>query len=481
MAIFLVRLIVMELYRKAYAKLIKWKQKNEKNPLIIDGLRQVGKTHIARRLGKEEYENFVFYDLRYDKGAREIFSQDTPDRKITVDTIIQRTRVRYPDDRIEPGKTLLIFDEINDCPEARESLKLFVPGCGYDVIATGSLLGLSDFKVKNIPAGYDAYLTLKPLDFEEFLIASGVSERTIDLIYESLRNQTKIDNSILDALHAYFLRYVVVGGIPRAVIKYLETNDLVESREVLTNLLKDYVSDFGTRYKDDGAKVIDAKLFVKTSMLFASIHTQLAKDKSKKFKYKDIEGGGRSGEFSEAIAWLEKTGLIVRCFNTSAVETPLEGNATPDKFKIYFPDIGLLVASYPVTLLSEILSGNLGAYKGAIYESIAAEALYKAEVPLYYHEDTLKHLENDFLVETKDGIDVYEVKSSNGKLASAKALLESDSPYKHQIHGIYKLIDARYGKGDFYETMPRFLLGFKMAVEEERLLSSLKLPPLPKI
>ena len=141
----------------------------------------------------------------------------------------------------------------------------------------------------------------------------------------------------------------------------------------------------------------------------------------------------------------------------------------------------MLVASYPVTLLSEILSGNLGAYKGAIYESIAAEALYKAEVPLYYHEDTLKHLENDFLVETKDGIDVYEVKSSNGKLASAKALLESDSPYKHQIHVIYKLIDARYGTGDFYETMPRFLLGFKMAVEEERLLSSLKLPPLPKI
>lgn len=471
----------MELYRKKYEELLKWKNKEKKLPLIIDGLRQVGKSHLAKYFGSQEYEEYVFFDLRFDAGAGDIFSQKSPDNKITVDLIIERSRLHYPDKKLLPFKTLLIFDEINDCPEARECLKLFTPEKGYHVIATGSLLGLSDFKVKNIPAGYDDYLTLKALDFEEFLIASGVKDKTIKLIYDSLRKDERIDDHILDILYAYFVRYIIVGGMPEAVKLYLSSNDLLESRKKQTNLLKDYLNDFGTRYKADGTKFIDEKLFIKTTKLFNSIHAQLAKENSKKFKYKDIEGGGRSEEFSDAITWLEKVGLIVRCFNTSAVETPLNGNFMEDKFKIYFPDIGLLVASYPITLLSELLSGNLGAYKGAIYESIAADMLYKADIPLFYHEETLDHLENDFLVETKDGIDVYEVKSTNGKMNSAKVLLAKDKPYKSQIKNIYKLIDKRYGEGDFFKTFPRFLLGFMMNVEKEKIIKSIKVEPLPKI
>lgn len=464
-----------------YQELLKWKNKENKHPLIIDGLRQVGKSHLAELLGKQAYDNYVLYDLRYDAGARSIFSQTNPDQKVDIDLIIQRSRIHYPDKKIVPHKTLLILDEINDCPEARECLKLFTPSCGYDVVATGSLLGLSDFRVKNIPAGYDDYLTLKALDFEEFLIASGVSDKTINLIYNSLSNDVRIDDHILDVLYSHFIRYVIVGGMPEAVKAYLTTNDLLESRKIQTNLLKDYLNDFGTKYKIDGSKVIDEKLFVKTSKLFASIHIQLAKENSKKFKYKDIDGGGRSEEFSDAITWLEKTGLIVRCFNTSAVETPLSGNYMEDKFKIYFPDIGLLVATYPITLLSELLSGDLGAYKGAIYESIAADMLYKADTPLFYHEETIEHLENDFLVETSSGIDIYEVKSTNGKMKSAKALLEKDKPYKNQIKNIYKLIDKRYGEGEFFKTYPRFLLGFMMNVEKEKILESIKIKPLPRI
>ena len=471
----------MELYRKAYKDLLKWKSSQDKKPLIIDGLRQVGKSYLAQRFGEKYYENVIVYDLRFDGNARDIFSQNGPNKKIDVDTIIQRSRIYYSDKKIEPNKTLLILDEINDCAPARECLKLFSQEYGYDVIATGSLLGLSDFKVKNIPAGYDNYLTLKPLDFEEFLIALGVSDKTIELIYDSVRKHVRLDDNLLDIIYNYFLRYIAVGGMPRSVVRFLETNDLMESRMVLTNLLKDYLNDFGTKYNEDGNKVIDSRLFLKTSKLFSSIHMQLAKENSKKFKYKDIEGGGRSEEFSDAITWLEKTGLIVRCFNTSAVETPLNGNYYPDKFKIYFPDIGLLVASYPPMLLNEIISGKLGAYKGALYESIAAEMLYKEDVPLFYFEDTLQHLENDFLVETTKGIDVFEVKSTNGRMNSAKALLNKDSPYKDQIDQIIKLIDKRYGDGDFYKTFPRFLLGFMIAVEKERIKEKTKLPPLPKI
>ena len=163
------------------------------------------------------------------------------------------------------------------------------------------------------------------------------------------------------------------------------------------------------------------------------------------------------------------------------METPLSGNYIDDKFKIYFPDIGLLVASFPISLTSEILSGGLGANKGAIYESIAADMLYKADIPLFYHEDTLHHLENDFLVENNEGIDIYEVKATNGRMASAKAILEKNSPYRNQIKHVYKLIDKSYGEGGFYKSFPRFLLGFKMEIETEKAIGELKVDPLPKI
>ncbi len=471
----------MELYRKAYKDLLKWKNKKNKHPLIIDGLRQVGKTYLATEFGNKNYENVIFFDLRFDSYARDIFKVEKADKKLSIDLIIQKARLYYSNKKIVHFKTLFILDEINDCPEARECLKLFTSDKGIDVIATGSLLGISDFQVKNIPAGYDDYLTLKSLDFEEFLLSLSVSQETINLIYDSFRNDIKLDDSLLDILYNYFLRYLIVGGMPEAVLIFLQTNDLNEVRSKLSALLKDYISDFGKRFKDDGSCYIDAKLYASISSLFSSIHMQLAKDGSKKFKYKDIPGGGRSDEYSEAIAWLEKTGLIVRCFNTSDVETPLSGNYYPDKFKIYFPDIGLLLANYPISIYSELLKGNLGAYKGAIYESITAEMIYKANLPLFYHEETLNHLENDFLIENSDGIDIYEVKATNGRLNSAKKLLEKNTPYKCQIHQVYKLIDKRYGEGAFYHSFPRFLLPFKLEVDKEKLQSNLILEPLKSI
>lgn len=471
----------MELYRKAYNDLLRWKSQDNKHPLIIDGLRQVGKTYLAKQFGEDNYEHVIFFDLRFDLNARDIFKLGKSDKKMSIDLIIQRARLYFSSQQIIPFKTLFILDEINDCPEARECLKLFTSDKGIDVIATGSLLGLSDFKVKNIPSGYESYLTLKPLDFEEFLLSLSVKQETIDLIYESIKLEKRLEEPLLDILYNYFLRYVVVGGMPEAVLIFVQSQDLVKVREKLTFLLKDYIADFGKRFRSDGSCYTDAKLYVRIASLFSTIHVQLAKDGSKKFKYKDIPSGGRSAEFSEAISWLEKTGLIVRCFNTSSVEAPLSGNYYYDKFKIYFPDIGLLLANYPISIYSEILKGNLGAYKGAIYESISAEMIYKANLPLFYHEETLEHLENDFLIENFEGIDIYEVKATNGKLNSAKKLLSKNSPYNHQIKHVYKLIDKRYGEGEFYKSFPRFLLPFKLAIDKENTLLDLSLEPLKKI
>lgn len=466
----------MELIRESYKYMVEWSKRKNKKPLIVDGLRQVGKTYLCEKLGKEEYENYVLYDFRHDKNLDRLFYDND---KTSVDIIINNSIVYFHDKVFEPKKTLLIFDEINDSPAARESLKLFSLDGRYDVIATGSLLGISDLTTKLIPTGYDEYLTLKPLSFIEFLYASGISNEAMKIIKNSFERNQLLNDNYLNVLYSHFLRYIIVGGMPAAVIKYLETQNLVEVRKIQTDLLKDYIADFGLRYKDDGSKVLDATLLVRISRAFNSIPDQLAKE-NKKFRYSMISHGGRSSEFSDALEWLEKIGLIVRAYNVRNIESPLQGNVITEEFKVFLSDIGLLTASYPITLIQEVLSGELGAYKGAIYEAVCADMLYKSDFNLFYYADSINHLENDFLIESSEGIEVIEIKATNGKMLSAKKLALGQTPYK--IHKVYKLIKTGYGIGDFYESFPHFLLPFFLNDIKKKIETNLvKLEELPKI
>lgn len=466
----------MYLYREAYEKMLEWKNKKIKNPLIVDGLRQVGKTYLCEKLGKEEYDDYVLYDFRHDSNLNSLFFENG---KISVDAFIQNSSIYFPKHKFIPKKTLLIFDEINDSAIARESLKLFGLDGRFDVVATGSLLGISDLASKHIPVGYDEYLTIKPLNFIEFLIACGISNDALEHIQKSVNMNEQLNDSYLNVLYSHFIRYIIVGGMPKALLKYLETNNLLEVREVQTNLLRDYIADFGLRYKEDGSKFLDSILLVRISRVFNSIPDQLAKE-NKKFKYSVITPGGRSSEFSDALEWLEKMGLIIRAHNLRAIETPLKGNSITEEFKVFFSDIGLLIASYPITLTQEILSGELGAYKGAIYEAICADMFSKSDYELYYFSDSLNHLENDFLIETINGIDVIEAKATNGKMVSAKKLALGETPYK--IHKVYKLMKEDYGVGSFYESFPYYLLPFFLKHVTFEIEDKLKnLDDLPKI
>ncbi|MCI2111828.1 MAG: ATP-binding protein [Bacilli bacterium] len=471
----------MELKRKINESLLKWKNRPNHKPLIIEGLRQVGKSYSALKFAKENYENWVLFDFRHDRSLQKIFENNGDDGRVTLESIIAGSKIRFPDKSFEKGKTCLVFDEVGDCPLVRESFKIFGVDSGYDIIATGSLLGVAGVNEKakkNTPVGYEEYVDMTALDFEEFLWANKVSDEAIREIKNSVVSFSEVSPTIHSVLSSRLLRYVVVGGMPEAVVAFLNSKDLLEARNVQIRLLKDYEDDFGKKTDRNGVTIIDPTLLIRTQRAYRSISDQLAKE-NKKFKYSCVQGGGRSSEFSDALAWMEKTGLIVMAHNLRAIESPLSGNSISEEFKVYPTDIGLLTASYPLTLTQGILNGDLGAYKGAVYEALAADMQYKAGLSLYYYSDTKRHQENDFLIEEKDGISVVESKAKNGKMASAKALAEGKTPYK--ILRVYKLISGNFGKGSFYFSLPQYAFPFLLETISGRLRKGLVLPPLPKI
>lgn len=474
-------LYTMELRRKAADALKKWKQRKNHRPLIIEGLRQVGKSYVALSFAKANYDDVVFFDFRHDKSLEDIFQNPGENGKMSVETIIRNAKVHFPSHSFTPGHTCLIFDEVGDCPLARESFKLFAVSSDYDVIATGSLLGIAGVNEKSrkdTPVGYEEYLEMTALDFEEFLWANQVSDEAIEQLKKSVQDFSEISPTYHHVFSSYLLRYLVVGGMPQAVLAYLDSDNILAARDVLIALRKGYEDDFGKRVDAQGNTILDPTLLIRTLRAYRSIPDQLAKE-NKKFKYSAIEGGGRGSEFSDALMWLEKAGIITRAYNLRAIEKPLSGNAISDQFKVYPSDIGLLTAAYPISFSEEILKGDMGAYKGAVYEALAAETLFKAGEPLYYYSDTKRHLENDFLLEGVEGIDIVESKATNGKMASAKALATGNSPYS--IHRVYKLARGNFSIGDYYYSLPQYAFLFLLEQKKKEAEANLKLPPLPKI
>ena len=443
----------MEIKRKAYTSLLEWKNRKNHKPLIVEGLRQVGKSYIVSKFAHENYKNVIVYDFRYDHESRKIF-----DGNLDVDTIIKKSKLYYLDKNFDLDDTVLIFEEIGDCPRARTSLKCFALDGRYDIIATGSLLGVINYRRKNnsqIPTGYEEYLKMTSLDFEEFLWANGVSDLQINELKENTKERRELDDFISDRYKAYIKDYIAIGGLPEVVSTFIGTNkNYLEARKILDRLLVDYRGDFGRFVDNDGNESIDYKLQAQLNMIFDSIPKQLSKEQDvNKFKYSEVKKGGRSIEFSDGFEWLEKAGLVLRCFNVRAIETPLSMNADPTYFKALISDSGILMAMYPIATLRDFLNDSVESRKGALYENLAAIFISKAGFPLYYFANAQNHLEIDYLIEGKDGIILYEEKSTNGKMAASKAVMNHETPYKASI--CYKIIENNFGKGSFYTSIPQ--------------------------
>ena len=432
------------LKRKIEKDLLAWKNnKGKKTPLVIRGCRQCGKTFIVKKFAEENYENVVYINFLENKDYNDVFKNSlNVDELVKLISSLTGNKVK-----IEPEKTVLIFDEIQECPDARASLKFFKEDGRYDVISTGSLLGIKGYKdsPRSIPVGAEEIIKMFPLDFEEFLWANGIGEDIILELKGNLNKELQVNQVLHNRLRKLLLEYISVGGMPNVVNEFLATNDM-------GNVLKAQ-RDILDTYKDDMIKYAENRDKVLLRECFESIPKQLSKE-NKKFQYSLVKKGGTASRFLGVIQWIEDAGIINRCYNLNNLELPLAGNSMRDVFKIYMEDIGLLIAMLDDGTAFDILKGNLYTYKGAIFENFIAGTFSKLNKNLYYfHKDS--GLEIDFVMRYKGQSTLIEVKATTGKSKSLKTILNDKE--KYHINSAIKIGDYNIGRSGEILTIPSYM------------------------
>ena len=435
------------LKRKIEQQLLQWKNTPNHNPLIIKGCRQCGKTFIVENFGQKYYEHVVYLNFFENAEYKEIFSGSLAVDNITMlITALLGTKAKFI-----PQKTLIILDEIQTCPEARTSLKFFKLDGRYDVIGTGSLLGIKGYRQNptSIPVGYETVIDMYPLDFEEFLWANGIDEGIIGILKNCLDDEKPVPLALHNRLKELFLNYAVVGGMPAAVNSFINDKQL--------NTVLSIQRDIIYSYEDDMVKYAENRDKPLIKACFQSIPKQLSKE-NKKFQYSLIKKGSTASRFAGSLQWIEDAGIIKRCYNLSLPELPLDGNAIDDIFKVYMQDTGLFVSMLEDGTQFDILQGNLYGYKGAIFENIAADIFTKMGRKLYYyHKDS--GLEVDFVIRYKGKATLIEVKAENGNVKSCKTILRH--PEKYHVEQAIKLGSYNIGRPD--EKFPILTLPFYLA------------------
>lgn len=438
--------------RKIIADLEAWKRDTgKKKALVIKGLRQIGKTCTVRAFAEENYESVVYIDFKNNTSAKQVFNGD-----LVVDRITLDLSALIPDAHFVPGKTCIIFDELQECSGARASIKPFMEDGRYDIICTGSLLGIKGYNKKTgrgIPVGFERTLYMKPMDFEEFLWAKGISEEVIDYLKDCYKNRVPVREAVHAAMLRYFREYICVGGLPYVVDRFISTNDMNVVYREQRDILDEYKDDFGRHLNENEEEVTDLTLLARINRVFDSIPAQLAKE-NKKFVYARLEKKGRSENYQAAIQWLYDAGLVNICYNLGVIDDPLEGYKIDNIFKLYVQDSGLFVAMLERGSAGRILNGEMGMYKGAIFENIVADCFSKQNRRLYYfHKDS--GLEVDFVTKESDEITLIEVKATTGNTKSAKTVLKNKDVYN--ASKCIKLSEKNVGISGDIITMPYYL------------------------
>jgi len=429
------------LKRKIYDDLMRWKARDNKQCLVVKGARQVGKTFIIELFARENYRHVTVLNFVQNPAYKAIFDGD-----LDTKTLIKQISLRVPGAELVPGETLLFLDEIQDCPHARTALKFLTQDGRFDVIASGSLLGINYKEVPSYPVGYVEYLEMYSLDFEEFLWANGVTPDSIADIKEYFNQKKTVPAAMHERMMDIFKEYIVVGGMPRVVDEFVTTHNFANVLKVQRDIIADYEDDIA-KYARDSEKA-------KARACFLSIPRHLSKD-YKKFQYSIVERGGTARKFGGSLMWLYDAGVINFCHNLSIPELPLEGNAKSDTFKVYMRDTGLLMAMLEDGSQEDVIDGNLGIYKGAIYENIIADIFGKSGKKLYYFEQNGK-LEIDFFIRRNKTATAVEVKSAdNTKSKSLNAVIE-----KYGVKRGVKLSSKNVGGTDIFESLPLYMAMF---------------------
>lgn len=429
------------LKRKIDAVLEAWKQDSDRLPLIVRGPRQVGKTESIERFAQAHYESVI-----------EINFVEEPKYKLVIedsyrpDDIVKNISRLDPSKRFIPGKTLLFFDELQEFPDIATSLKFFKRDGRFDVICSGSMLGINYKKIESNSVGYKSDYEMRSLDFEEFLWARGYDEAVAQEMLSHLVELKPFSALNMSTFGNLFLDYCILGGMPAVVESYIRNNSFEGSLQTQHQLVQDYKEDI-MKYAEgvDRARILN---------VFNQIPAQLAKE-NKKFQISKVAKGARFKDYRGCIEWLEMAGMVNVCRCLNYPELPLKGNVDDSKYKLYFGDTGLLVAQLDDEASDDLRANkNLGVYRGALYENFVGEALAKEGMGLFYYKKEDSTLEEDFFARTADHLVPIEVKAKQGRTKSLRTLITSGS-YPDISFGI-KLCSGNVGESDGIYTFPYF-------------------------
>lgn len=438
--------------RKIMNEILKWEKSLiiKKRALVIRGLRQIGKTTIVKDYCKNKYENVIYINFMELTSIKKVFDKD-----LIVDDMIRDLSAALPRNKFIPNKTVIIFDEIQECVNARSAIKPFMIDGRYDIIATGSLIGLRGYNKKNskgVPTGFEYSIQMYPMDFEEYLWAKGIDESLIDYVRQCYNDKKMVSDIVNHSFMQYYKEYLCVGGMPDAINTFLLTKDINQVYETQIGILQNYKDDFGKHLNEQEEEEINDVELTRIMDVYNSIPAQLAKE-NKKFQYSKINKKAKGREYRFAITWLEEFGLAKLCYNLNTLELPLEGNKNEECFKLYVTDTGLFSAMLGYETYNEILNGDLGIYKGAIYENLIADSFIKNGKNLYYYSKD-SGLEIDFISKIGGKLEAIEVKATNGKTKSLNEILSNE---KYQVNDAIKLIDGNIGESNNVFSIPLYM------------------------
>ncbi len=439
-----------ELRRRFYDRLVQWKTSKHQECLLVKGARQVGKTFIVEKFGREQYESFIEINFILEPDACSIF-----EGSLKAEDLYRKISAYDATRRMVPGRTLIFLDEIQECANARTALKSFALDGRYDVIASGSLLGIKyknkktrDRRVpKSIPVGYERQVTMHSLDFEEFLWARGITEEAIGILKGYCERRETVPDAVNRKYSDLLKEYLIVGGMPAVVNAYVASGNFGPVQEEQEKILASYV--------DDIHKYAESTDIPKIEACYRAIPRLLAKE-NRKFKYAEVEKGGSERKYASSVDWLCDASLASRALNVTVAEVPLNAQVRDGWFKLYLSDVGLLSALYGTETKGLLYSGRLkGNAKGGLYENLIAGVLERKGIPLYYFKNEDGTREVEFAIERDGGIVPIEVKASNGATVSLNEVLEKpQTPYG------YKFIDGNVGVSGKKITLPHYMARF---------------------
>ncbi len=430
------------LRRKVDQFLLDWKSNPDRLPLIIKGARQIGKTNAIRFFGENNYKVFIEINFIFQKEMKTIF-----EHSFNVDEIMKEITLRQPQLEIIPYETLIFFDEMQDCVSVATALKAFREDGRYDVICSGSLMGINYQKIESNSVGNKEDYTLHSMDFEEFLWAKGYHENVIEDIFKHMIELKPLSETMYNVMLENFRDYMVVGGMPAIVNSYIKNKNFSGVLKMQQQILLDYEEDI-TKYATglDQSKILT---------VYQNIPVFLGNE-NKKFQITKIQNGARNREYIGVLNWLDRAGIVNICYCLSQLSLPLKGNYNPNNYRIYFGDTGLLIASLDEEAQDDLRKNqNFNTYKGAIYENVIADMLVKQGYHLYFYRNEKGTLEMDFFIRDKDSLIPVEVKANDNSTVSLNHFMEN-SRYKDIHYGI-KLCNKNIGfNGKFY-TFPYFM------------------------